>query len=216
MKKVALMLIIILLLFSITAVQAADEKALNFSSNKREIDKGEEIQLTISSEELTGIEGTLSFDSEVWTLSSKNSENSFALNEETGKFALANISGEEKISATIILKSKEDTTVESSIIRVSEIEGSDESGESFNISNKEVTIKFKKQTNTQTPTNTIPNNTIPNNTIPQNKPVATTNNTSNSNVQSFPETGAENIFAVIVILGIISYIAYIKYKKYNF
>lgn len=211
MKKVALMLIIILLLFSIASVQAADEKALNFRSDKQEINKGEEIKLTISSEELTGIEGTISFDSEVWTLSSKNSENSFALNEETGKFALANISGEEKISATIILKSKEDTTVESSIIRVLEIEGSDESGESFDISNREVTIKFKKQSNTQTPTNTIPNNTIP-----QNKPVATTNNTSNSNVQSFPETGAENIFAVIVILGIISYISYIKYKKYNF
>lgn len=211
MKKATLMLIIILLLFSITSVQAADEKALNFSSNKQEINKGEEIQLTISSEELTGIEGTLSFDSEVWTLSTKNSENSFTLNEETGKFALANISGEEKISATIILKSKEDITVESSIIRISGIKGSDKSGQSFDISNKEVTIKFKKQTNTQTPTNTISNNTIP-----QNKPVATTNNTSSSNVQSFPETGAENIFAVIVILGIISYISYIKYKKYNF
>lgn len=211
MRKILVSMVIILMLFSIISVKAEDLKALDFTSDKYEIEKGEQVVLTISSEELTGIEGTLSFDSEVWTLSSKNSQNSFALNEETGKFALANISGEEKISATIILKSKEDTTVESSIIRVSEIEGSDESGESFNISNKEVTIKFKKQTNTQTPTNTIPNNTIP-----QNKPVATTNNTSNSNVQSFPETGAENIFAVIVILGIISYIAYIKYKKYNF
>lgn len=211
MRKILVSMVIILMLFSIISVKAEDLKALDFTSDKYEIEKGEQVVLTISSEELTGIEGTLSFDSEVWTLSSKNSQNSFALNEETGKFALANISGEEKISATIILKSKEDTTVESSTIRVSEIEGSDESGESFDISNKEVTIKFKKQTNTQTPTNTIPNNTIP-----QNKPVATTNNTSNSNVQSFPETGAENIFAVIVILGIISYIAYIKYKKYNF
>lgn len=215
MKKVLVNFIILLIVFSIIPVMAEDLKIVNFTSDKTEIEKGEEIVLTISSEELTGIEGKIKYDSTVWTLLEKASQNSFTLNENTGKFALANISGEEKISATLTLKSKEDTTVDSSTITISGIVGSNKTGESFNISDKNVTIKFKTEVFEEIPEEPVQDPAEE----PVQKPVNTTkptvNNTTN-NVQNFPETGAENIFAVIAIVGIIAYISYFKYKKYNF
>lgn len=109
-KKLLVSLVAIILVLSFTVVKAEDEKNLTFTSDKTQIEKGEEIVLTISSSELTGIEGTLNYDKTVWTLENKTSQNSFTLNEDTGKFALANVSGEESISVTITLKSSAEAT----------------------------------------------------------------------------------------------------------
>lgn len=212
MKKVVSIIAIMLLIFSFTYVQAADEKKLEFKSDKMEINKGEKITLTISSNELTGIEGTLKFESNDWILESKSSNNSFTVNEETGKFALANISGEEKISATITLKSKEDTKAESSTIVMSGIKGSNKSGEGFDISDKKVVINFKKEVNNQDPINEIPDKQTPNKETPkketvQNKPVAT---------EKIPYTGSFDMFIVFTIVGVVAIVSYIGYKKYNF
>ncbi|MBQ2916819.1 MAG: hypothetical protein IJE59_01360 [Clostridia bacterium] len=217
MKKVLVNFIILLIVFSIIPVMAEDLKTVNFISDKTEIEKGEEIVLTISSEELTGIEGKIKYDSTVWTLSEKASQNSFTLNENTGKFALANIGGEEKISATITLKSEKETTVDSTIINLIGIVGSNKTGESFNISDKAITIKFKTEVFEDIPEEPVqdPAEDPVQKPVNTTKPTPTVNNTTN-NVQKFPETGSENIFAVIAIVGIIAYISYFKYKKYNF
>lgn len=217
MKKVLVNFIILLMVFSIIPVMAEDLKTVSFTSDKTEIEKGEEIVLTIFTEELTGIEGKIKYDSTVWTLSGKTSENSFTLNENTGKFALANISGEEKISVTITLKSKKETIVDSTVINLIGMVGSNKTGESFNISDKNVTIKFKTESFQQIPEEPVqdPAEDPVQKPVNTTKPTPTVNNTTN-NVQKFPETGSENIFAVITIVGIIAYISYFKYKKYNF
>mgnify|MGYP003303518394 CR=1 FL=1 len=217
MKKVLVNFIILLMVFSIIPVMAEDLKTVSFTSDKTEIEKGEEIVLTISSEELTGIEGKIKYDSTVWTVSNKSSQNSFTLNENTGKFALANIGGEEKISATITLESEKETTVDSTIINLIGIVGSNKTGESFNISDKAITIKFKTEVFEEIPEEPVqdPAEDPVQKPVNTTKPTPTVNNTTN-NVQKFPETGSENIFAVITIVGIIAYITYFKYKKYNF
>lgn len=208
MKKILVSILIILMLFSIVSVKAEDLKAVSFTADKDEIEKGEEVVLTIQSNELTGIEGTIKYDTSVWNVTNKSSQNSFTLNEETGKFALANLSGEEKVSATVTLKSKENTTVNSSTINICEITASDKSGQSFNISDREATIKFKSKDNI---TNDIQENEVE---IFENI-VETKKNTVN-NVQTFPETGANSAFVAIVVLVVISGILYFRYKKYNF
>ena len=211
MKKVVSVLAIILLMVSFSYVQAADEKNLEFKSDKNEIEKGEKVVLTLSSEELTGIEGRLNYDSAVWTLENKSSQNSFTLNEDNGKFALANIAGEEKISVDITLKSKKDTTLDSSTITISEIVGSNLTGNGYNISDKPVTIKFKKNAETVTP---VENNTSDTNNF---VPIKEVNNTNTSvETKDIPYTGSSNMFILITAVGIIGIISYIQYKKYNF
>lgn len=204
-KKIVAGLISISLLLGVVSVKAADEKTVKLTSDKDEIKKGEEVVITIESKELTGIEGTLSYETSDWTLSTKDSENSFTLNQETGKFALANISGEEKISATLTLKSNTSSQASSSTIKIKEITGSDKSGGSYTIEDKEVTIKFKKDSTTADNTNQTENiKTI------QEK------NATISNSTSFPKTGSESVFIGIVGLGILAGAAYITYKKNNY
>lgn len=212
MKKVASIILIIMLLFSITSVKAADEKNLTFKSNKTEINRGEEVVLTISSNELTGIEGILKYDKTVWTLENKTSQNSFTLNDETGKFALANIAGEGNISVDITLKSKKETTVDSSTIKIEEIVGSDKTGGEYkSFDKKEVTIKFKTPQNTKPSTNNQPSNNPQQSSSTTNLPKNNTSVTKN-----IPYTGVEDIFTVIIILGVLSFIFYLGYRKYNY
>jgi len=210
MKKILVGLVIILMLFSVVSVNAQDLKTINFTANKTEIKKGEEVKLTITSNELTGVEGKIKYDTSVWTLSNKTSQNSFTLNEETGKFALVNLTGEEKVEAIITLTSKKDTKVDSSIITVSEITASNKTGESFEISDKEVTIKFEKEV----ALNSNPNEIEPNGKTEKEeyKEIIQTN----TNAPKLPDTGSENTLIVITLLTIISTVLYIRYKKYSF
>ena len=84
-KKLVLVTIIMTLMILISVISnAADVKSLIFSSDKDEITRGESVQFTISSSELTGIEGTLKYDKNVWSVESKSSDYSFTINEETG------------------------------------------------------------------------------------------------------------------------------------
>lgn len=235
MRKILVSMVIILMLFSIISVKAEDLKNLSFTANEYEIKKGEEVVVTISSNELTGIEGTLKYDSSVMTLTNKDSGNSFTLNDATGKFALANLQGEESISVNLTFKSKEDTTVESTVISVIEIVGSNKTGEGFDFSDKSVTIKFKVEEppvdpepdpepepdpapNPDPELETPPVEEQPEDDfeeIPEDKPTQIVNNTINK-VEKLPDTGSGNIFIIITIVGTISIAAYITYKKYNF
>ena len=142
-KKLVLVTIIMTLMILISVISnAADVKSLIFSSDKDEITRGESVQFTISSSELTGIEGTLKYDKNVWSVESKSSDYSFTINEETGKFVLVNLSGKEEIEAKIILKSSKDTKESSSKIEILDIIGSNSTGEKYEISDKSITIKF--------------------------------------------------------------------------
>lgn len=217
MRKILVSMVIILMLFSIISVKAEDLKNLNFTANQYEIEKGEEVVVTISSNELTGIEGILNYDSSVMTLTNKNSENSFTLNEATGKFALANLQGEEEISVNLTFKSKEDTTEESTVISVIQIVGSNKTGEGYDFSDKSVTIKFKVEEPPveEPPVEEPPVEEPPYEEIPEDKPTQIVNNTTNK-VEKLPDTGSGNIFMIITTVGIIAVAAYITYKKYNF
>ena len=211
MKKILVSMVIILMLFSIISVKAEELKKLDFTANEYEIEKGEEVVLTISSDELTGIEGILKYDSSVLTITSKNSENSFTLNEEKGsnafgKFALVNLGAEEEITVKLTFKSKEDTTVDSTVISISEIVGSDKTGGGFDIDEKTVTIKFKKEEPKEPEIPEIPEEPE----VPEIPEEPTEKN------EDLPETGVENIYMILLVLGIISVIAYLKHKKYNF
>ena len=66
MKRILITIFMVLMLFSIVSVTATDTKELNFTSDKYEIERGQSIVLTISSEELTAIEGTLKFDKNIY------------------------------------------------------------------------------------------------------------------------------------------------------
>lgn len=227
MKKVISIILIILITTFTLNIEAADEKNLTFKSNQKEINKGEKITLTISSNELTAIEGTIKYNTTIWTLESKTSQESFTLNEETGKFALANIAGEEKISVDIVLKSKEDITVNSDTIELLSIIGSNKTGEGYILPDKEVKIDFKatqngeESTNNQTSTNdkTDTNNQTSNkaNQDQQTTKKTTTTATNASNKpETIPYTGVENIFITIAFLGVLSLVFYLGYKKYNY
>jgi len=222
MKKVVSVLAIILLLFGFYFVKAADEIKLEFKSDKSEIEKGEEVVLTISSDKLTGIEGRLKYDSSVWTLEKKESQHSFTLNDENGKFALANLAGEEEISVDITFKSKKDTTVDSSTITISEIVGSNLTGNGYDITDKPVTIKFKKHSEETEPTENEVNNFVPINEVNNTNTNVITNtntnvnNNTNAEKKEIPYTGSSNIFAILVAIGTIGVISYIQYKKYDF
>ena len=208
MKKILACMLGVLILFSVISVNAEDLNTINFTSDKYEIERGEEVVLTIASNDLTAIEANIKYDTSVWTILNDNSQNSFTLNEETGKFALANLSGEEKITATITLKSKENTTVDSSTIKILDIKASNKSGDDLEISDKEVTIKFKKGTTS----GNSQNGENPNDS--EYKEIPETNNKPNA--QEYPKTGKESIFMGICTLAIVSGIIYIYYRKNNF
>jgi len=205
MKKTVSIIIALLLLICSISSYAADEKEMLLASDKTEITKGEEVEITISSNELTGIEGTLEFEADDWTLEEKTSNNSFTLNEVTGKFALANISGEEKISVKLTLKSKENTAATSSTIKVTGIAASDKSGQGYEISDKSVTIKFKTDEIVE-PTNSTKE------TVNEYVQI----NSVSSEEKQIPYTGEENIFISITVLMVVSFGLYIGYKKNNF
>lgn len=213
MKKILVTIVVILMLFSFVSINAQEVKTINFTPNKSEIKKGEEVILTIESNELTGIEGTVKYDSSLWEVINKTSQNSFTLNENTGKFALANLTGEEKIVAAITFKSREDTTVDSSSIKLSEIKASNKSGQGLDILDKEVNIKFKKETTTNNSQSGTKPTTSPS-IEEEYKEIAQVNN--NISNQIFPETGKESVVMVVCGLAMILLIVYFKNKKYNF
>lgn len=213
MKKKLVSIVLILMMFSFVSVNAQEVKTINFTPNKSEIKKGEEVVLTIESNELTGIEGTVKYDSSLWEVINKTSQNSFTLNENTGKFALANLSGEEKVVAAITFKSREDTTVDSSVIKLSEIKASNKSGQGLDILDKEVNIKFKKETTTNNSQSGTKPTTSPSIEEEYKEIVQVNNNISN---QTFPETGKKSGIMVACGLAMISLIVYFKNKRYNF
>ena len=75
MKRILVSMLGLLMLFSVVSVKAQDLKTINFTADKTEIKKGEEVKLTIASNELTGIEGTIKYDTSIWILSNKSSQN---------------------------------------------------------------------------------------------------------------------------------------------
>jgi len=211
MKKIILSLLMVTVLVSCVtfSVRAADAKSLSFTASAKEIKKGDEVTLTLSSKELTGIEGNISYDSSIWTLTNKTSNNVFTVNDQTGKFVLTNTDGQKNISATITLKSKTSSKAKSGTITISNILGSDgESETGYNISNKSVTIKFKTD-------GTKKEDTTTKDYSEKKKETKKTKTTKKATKKiTLPQTGVEMIVPAIILLVTISgIVSFIKIKK---